>query len=135
MMLGRTQIARLIALSLGFWVLATLYIRLLPNALINANQGSLGFVATLPVAWLSVRLTKVIGRLAPNQLLFGVTVVGAIAMMIDGVALRWFSGVYGSDPRAVRLGAAWLLWGYGVSMAIALAMAFGSQPSPGCSRT
>jgi hypothetical protein len=125
------QIAKLVALSLGFWVLATLYIRLLPNALTNPVQGSLGFVTTLPVAWLSVWLTKASARLATNQLLFGVTVVGATAMMIDGVALRWFSGLYGSDPLAVRLGAAWLLWGYGTSMAIALAMVLKSESRAG----
>ncbi len=50
-------------------------------------------------------------------------VVGALAMMIDGVALRWFPGVYGSDPVVLRLGAAWLLWGYGVSLGIAVIMA------------
>ncbi|TCS12855.1 DUF5367 family protein [Caulobacter sp. BK020] len=124
---SKMQIAKLVALSLGFWALATLYIRLLPNALINPLQGSMGFVTTLPVAWLSVWLTKVLARLAPNQLLSGVAFVGATAMMIDGVALRWFSDLYGSDPLAVRLGAAWLLWGYGVSMAVALTMVLRSE--------
>ena len=126
-MLTRIQIAKLVALSLGFWVLATLYIRLLPNALVSPIQGSLGFITTVPVAWLSVRLTKAVGGLAPDQLLAGVTVVGATAMMIDGVALRWFSGVYGSADLTVRLGAAWLLWGYGVSLLIALIMALRPQ--------
>lgn len=126
-MLDRMQIVRLVALSLALWVLATLYIRLLPGALISPVRGAIGFVTTLPVAWLSVWLTKAAGRLAPDQLLAGVAVVGAVAMMIDGAALRWFSGVYGSEPLAVRLGAAWLLWGYGVSLAVALVMATRAQ--------
>ena len=127
-MLSGMQIARLLALSFGLWVVATLYIHLLPNALISPVRGSIGFITTLPVAWLSIWLTRVCGGLRPGQLLAGVAVVGAAAMMIDGLALRWFSAVYGSDPLAVRLGAAWLLWGYGVSLAIALVMAWRSPP-------
>ena len=119
-MLTRMQIARLLALSVALWLMATLYIRLLPSALINPVQGSLGFVTTVPAAWLSVWLISSVGKLAVDQLLLGVALVGAAAMMVDGVALRWFPDVYGFDPLALRLGAAWLLWGYGVSLAIAL---------------
>ena len=121
-MLSKVQITRLLALSVALWIAATLYIRLLPNALINPFQGSIGFITTFPVAWLSVWLIKVVGRLSAGELLFGVAVVGASAMMIDGAALRWFPSVYGVDPVALRLGAAWLLWGYGMSLAVALAM-------------
>jgi hypothetical protein len=41
-------------------------------------------------------------------------------MMIDAVALLWFSWVYGTDEKTMRLAAAWLLWGYGISLVIAL---------------
>jgi hypothetical protein len=120
LMLG--QIGRLVALSLVLWVAATLYIDLLPGALTHPIRGVVGFVTSVPIGWLSVLLAKYVGRLAPRQLLAGVGLVGALAMMIDGVALRWFPSMYGADPVAVRLGAAWLLWGYGVSLAIAVAM-------------
>ena len=128
-MLGKVQIARLLALSIALWIVATLYIRLLPDALISPVLGTIGFITTFPVAALSVWLTKVSGRLVLDQLIIGVTIVGATAMMIDGVALRWFPNVYGTDPLAVRLGAAWLLWGYGVSLAIASAIVLRRRPS------
>ena len=118
-----SQMVRLIALSLVLWVAATLYIRLMPEALTDPLQGNLGFVTTLPAAWLSVWLVGRCGRLSAGQLMPGIAVVGAVAMMIDGAALRWAHGLYGVDEIAVRLGAAWLLWGYGVSLAVALAMA------------
>ena len=120
LMLG--QIGRLVALSLALWAAATLYIDLLPGELTHPIRGAVGFLASLPIGWLSVLLARYVGRLAPRQLLAGVGLVGALAMMIDGVALRWFPSMYGADPVAVRLGAAWLLWGYGVSLAIAVAM-------------
>jgi hypothetical protein len=41
-------------------------------------------------------------------------------MMLDGAALKWFSGVYGFDEKTLRLGAAGLLWGYGVAFAVAV---------------
>jgi hypothetical protein len=122
-MLTLTQTIRLVLLSLALWAAATLYIRFLPAALTDSLQGNLGFATTLPVAWFSVWLVKISGRLTASELIPGVAVVGAVAMMIDGAALRWQHQLYGSDETAVRLGAAWLLWGYGVSLAAALAMA------------
>lgn len=44
-------------------------------------------------------------------------------MMIEGLVIRWAPGVYGPDETIVRLGSAWLLWGYGVSLAVALTFA------------
>jgi len=117
-----TQTIRLVLLSLALWIAATLYIRFLPSALTDPLQGNLGFVTTLPAAWLSVWLVKICGKLTAGQLMPGVAVVGAVAMMIDGAALRWLHGLYGSDESTVRLGAAWLLWGYGISLAVALLM-------------
>ena len=122
-MLSKNQFVVLVLLSCVLWVAATLYIRFLPTSLILPVSGSLAYVTTFPIAWLSVWLTKAVGRLSADQLLPGVAVVGAVAMMIDGVALRWFSGVFSPDDTTTRLGAAWLLWGYGVSFAIALIVA------------
>jgi hypothetical protein len=116
-MLNAAQIARLCALSVFLWILATAYIRLWPAAFTDPVMGAAGLVTTFPMAWLSVWLVR---RIAGAQLLEGVCVVGAIAMMIDGAALRFLPQVYGDSDMVLRLGAAWLLWGYGVSLAIAL---------------
>jgi hypothetical protein len=126
-MLNRVQVLVLIALSAVFWVLATLYIHFLPGAFTNPVQGATGFITTLPIAWLSVLLTRSVARLSANQLLPGVGIVGAIAMMIDGIALRWFPTAYSGDQIILRLGAAWLLWGYGVSLCVAILMSVAMQ--------
>ncbi len=44
-------------------------------------------------------------------------------MLLDGVALRWFPTIYTADDHVGRFGAAWLLWGYGISAWIALFIA------------
>jgi hypothetical protein len=117
-MLTAARTARLLLVSLILWFVATAYIRWIPGAFTDPVRGPLGFVTTFPMAWASVWLVRRL--VAPGQLLAGVALVGAVAMMIDGAALRFFPAVYGTDEFTLRLGAAWLLWGYGVSLGIAL---------------
>jgi hypothetical protein len=69
-----------------------------------------------------VRLTQRAAGLAADQLLAGVALAGALAMLVDGAVLHWAPQVYGPSELVVRLGSAWLLWGYGVSFAFALFM-------------
>ncbi len=119
-MLTAPQTIRLVLVSLALWLLATATIRWMPAALTDPVMGPLGFITTFPMAWASIWLVWRLGALTPDRLLAGVSLVGALAMMIDGAALRFSPQVYGSDPQVLRLGAAWLLWGYGVSLGIAL---------------
>lgn len=119
-MLTAAQTVRLILVSFALWLVATAYIQWLPSAFTDPTMGTVGFVTTLPMAWASVWLVNRVGGLGTDQLLAGVAIVGAVAMMIDGAALRFFPTVYSRDELTLRLGAAWLLWGYGVSLGIAL---------------
>ena len=122
-MLRFKQIAALVLLAAGLWLLVTLNIRLRPASLTDPVHGTMAFLLAFPGGWLSVLLARWVGRLSAEQLLPGVSVVGAVAMMLDGAALRWFAPMYGSDDTTLRLGAAWLLWGYGAALAVALVMA------------
>jgi hypothetical protein len=126
-MLSKTQICLLISLGIALWALVTLNIRLRPDSLLDPIHGLIPFVAAPLGGFLSVWLCKVVGRLSANQLLPGVALVGAVAMMMDGAALKWFSGVYGFDEKILRLAAAGLLWGYGVAFFVAVVWAARSQ--------
>jgi hypothetical protein len=119
-MLRKSQIVALVLLGIALWALVTLNIRLRPEHLTDPVKGLIPFITAPMGGWLSVWLCKIVGRLSPDQLLPGVSVVGAVAMMMDGAALKWFSSVYGFDERTLRLGAAGLLWGYGVAFAWAV---------------
>ena len=129
-MLTHTQMIRLPLISMALWLVATAYIRFMPDAFTSPMLGPLGFVTTFPMAWASIWLVKRLGALVPGQLLAGVSLVGAVAMMIDGAALRFWPQVYGSDTLVLRLGAAWLLWGYGVSLGVALIWAMRTHSRP-----
>ena len=122
-MLRKTQIYALVSLSLVLWIVVTLNIRFRPDAISDPVKGLLPFVTAPLAGWLSVWLCKVVGKLSADQILPGVALVGAVAMMMDGAALKWFSSLYGFDEKILRLAAAWLLWGYGVAFAVALVWA------------
>jgi hypothetical protein len=119
-MLRKSQIVALVLLGIVLWALVTLNIRLRPEHVTDPVKGLIPFIAAPVGGWLSVWLCKFVGRLTQDQLLPGVSVVGAVAMMMDGAALKWFSSVYGFDEKTLRLASAGLLWGYGVAFAVAV---------------
>ncbi|PAX07071.1 hypothetical protein CKY28_13555 [Sphingomonas lenta] len=110
--LSDRQAAILVAFGLAFWLVAALFIRIAPFDVFGRDVGTiLLFAATLPLAWASVRVAERIAALAPDQLLPGVALASAAAMLCDGVGLIWW-GLYGDGDRLP--GAAWLLWGVGL---------------------
>ena len=128
-MLRKTQIFLLVSLGIALWLLVTVNIRLRPDAIVDPIRGLVPFVAAPLGGWLSVWLCKLVGRLTAEQLLPGVALVGAVAMMMDGAALKWFSGLYGFDEKMLRVAAAGLLWGYGVAFAGAVIWAARLRPA------
>jgi hypothetical protein len=106
------QLTVMIAFGLAFWLVAALFIRLAPAGLFGRGAGTMIlFAITVPSAWLSVQVAKRIAALATAQLLPGVAVASAAAMLCDGIGLIWWS-IYGEGDRLP--GAAWLLWGVGL---------------------
>jgi hypothetical protein len=128
-MLRKTQIFLLVFLGIALWLLVAVNIRLRPDAIVDPIRGLIPFVAAPLGGWLSVWLCKFVGRLTAEQLLPGVALVGAVAMMMDGAALKWFSGLYGFDEKILRVAAAGLLWGYGVAFAVAVIWAARLRPA------
>src|SRR4051812_46746620 len=106
-MLTRRQVAILVFLGAAFWGAAAAAIRLSPRGLVDPVRGAIGFVITLPVAWLSVRLTRRLAGLSAETVVRGVALASVVAMLIDGAALRWAPGVYAGDDTVIRFGSAW----------------------------
>ncbi len=124
-MLTVKQLKVLGLIAILLWVLATASIRYLPWSVTDPVAGSIGYVTSIPICWLCVVVTRRLARLAREQLVAGTAYVVGLAMLIDAIALRWMHMVYGNGGGGdlFRLASAWLLWGYGVSLAIALLMA------------
>lgn len=123
MMLRPRQVVICAALAGVYWILATLCIRLDPGGVAPGLRGDLSFATSVFASWFCVWLVCRLAKLEPHQILAGAMVVLGDAMLIDGAALRWFPTVYGVDDHLARTGAAWLLWGYGISAWIAFMIA------------
>ncbi len=121
-MLNARQMSVCVALAVLFWVVATLAIHFLPGSITGPVSGNAGFIASIPVGWACVRLTRRAALLANAQIPAACLLVVAVATCLDGAVLRFLPHLYAADEQTCRLAAAWLLWGYGVSGFAALAM-------------
>ena len=88
--------------------------------------GDFGFLLSVPVAWICVRICRRLAGLSGSQLVPGVTLLVVAAALLHAVALRWAPGLYRGD-EAGRLGGAWLLWIYGLILGSALLAGRGSE--------
>lgn len=116
------QIRILAVIAVLFWLAATAMIRFMPAAVTDPVWGSVLFVVTVPICWVCVDRVRRRAGLALEQLVAGTAIVVATEMLMDASALRWAHFVYGDTDLVGRLGAAWLLWGYGASLGCALLM-------------
>jgi hypothetical protein len=86
------------------------------------DPGMLEFAVAVPGGLLSIWIIKWCASLRADQLPTGVLIAGGVAMMIDGIVLRWTPQIYGTVEESLRLFASGLLWGYGVAFVIAVLM-------------
>jgi hypothetical protein len=122
-MFTANQIKILAVVAVLFWLVATATIRFVPAAVTDPVGGSVVFLLSVPLCWLCVAAVRRWAHLAPDQVVAGTAIVVATEMLMDALALRWAHVVYGNTDLVGRLAAAWLLWGYGVSLGSALVMA------------
>ena len=127
-MLKARQVALVIVLGIAFWFVALLAIRYSPGSFTHPVRGTVGFVTAIPIAWLSVRLTRRLARLSRDQLLPGISIACVIAMLLDAVGLRWWPSLYSGSDTTIRFASGWLLWGYALSLGITVVMVGGRVP-------
>jgi len=116
------MVVRLSALSVGLWVVGVLAVHFAaPFGVFGAPFAAILLIATIPLAWLTVRLA---GRFSPGRIVEAVALASMPALVLDGLALTWMPAVYSVDAGEQRAAAAWLLWFVGVSLAIAIWKSF-----------
>ena len=117
------QVLTLVFTGAILWFLAAILLRTIGpmGAFEGGNRAllyALTIPATVPFVWAVQRLAK----LAGNQIVIGVAVATATAGLLDGIAVAWFSQLYGGDLPQVTNSAAAILWGAGVALALACVM-------------
>jgi hypothetical protein len=122
-MLRAWQAVVMALVGAAMWAFVTFRVGAHPEAPLDQGRALVSFLTSPVVGALSVWICKAAGRLKTDQLVAGVTLTGAVAMMMDGAAIRWRPELYGLSDRALMLTGGGLMWMYGVSFAVALAWA------------
>jgi hypothetical protein len=110
---------RCLLLAFGFWVAGVLLIRFTPWVWSEVDLWSVvAFAVALPMAWLTIWLAARLGAFVPEQQARAVTFMCWAALLMDGAALMWAPGLYGQPPEALHRAAAFLLWTFGLTLAV-----------------
>ena len=114
---------RVILASVLLWAIGVAMIRVLaPTGWLTGTLSWLVLPATLPVAWLTLRLaTHVAGRSMDVVTLAALAC--APALLLDGVGFSCVPGLYGPAEDGRRAAAGWLLWFVGAILALAFRQA------------
>lgn len=119
-MLSTKQISISIGLGVFFWYVFAIVIQFTPMFFDQGIAQAALFVASIPVVWLVVSLLIFLATLSSSQILSGIGVAVASASLCDGLAITWLGSLYGDNDLHIRLGAAYILWGVGLFLAVAL---------------
>ena len=76
------------------------------------------FAVALPMAWLTIWLSARLGAFEPAQQPRAITFMCWAALLMDAVALMWAPGLYGQPPEVLHRAAAFLLWTFGLTLAL-----------------
>ena len=121
--ISRSQYAILAAYGALLWFLAAMLVRVL--APMGALEGSarlltyaLVIPGTIPAILIGLKITSV----TRSNFVLAVAMMTAAAGLLDGIALAWFPALYGDNVAHVLAGAAVILWGVGVGLALSFVL-------------
>ena len=125
------QLVGVLGLGGLFWGVAAWIIRTFPQTLFGSTRRQMTtYLVLLPVGYPLLNFTEAVLGIPAAQRLVSTSVMCAIALFLDGIALMWVPAVYENpslskikSPLAIhysRQGAASLLWGVGALLTVAL---------------
>lgn len=114
-----------VVLGAIFWLSAALAVRLIGAAAFSPGNVFLVVMYSIacPLLWLAIFIASRISGVPLNQMFKPTVLMTMVAMFLDGIAISWATGLYGTDPSVVMHGAAWILWGAAVGILIAWLLA------------
>jgi hypothetical protein len=121
--LTRAQIILLAGVGALLWFLAAMLLRVLgPMGVFEGWARVVLYGLVVPGTYPFLLIGQKLARLTPHTTALGVAIITASATLLDGMALAWFPGLYGSDTALVLASAAAILWGVGVGLVLGLLM-------------
>lgn len=105
-----------VILGAAFWFTAAMIIRFFGDSVFTEgnNYRILAFVLLFPLSYVFILITQKIADLQSNELLNSISIVTLTAMLLDGIALTWFRGLYSDKYEVSHYGSASILFGVGV---------------------
>jgi hypothetical protein len=117
------QTVILSALGASLFLLAALMLRALADHGIYVGWGRvLLYALVIPGTAPFIFLLKQAAGLAKSQVAVGTAVATAAAILLDGIALAWFPGLYGTNVEHIAGAGAAILWGGGVGLVLGFLM-------------
>jgi hypothetical protein len=121
--LSSRQTLILIAFGVVGWLAAALLIRFLePYGVFDGAARVWTYLLIIPGSVPLVWIGRAIARLTKVQLGVAAATFTGTALLLDGLAVAWIPWLYGSSTAHVLAGAAAILWGAGVAIALGFIM-------------
>jgi hypothetical protein len=121
--LSPKQWAFCVSYGLALWLGAALLVRAMgPMGALSGWGLVISFILLVPGTLPAVFLTKKVVGPFMDQLLVGVSVISAIALLLAGIGFSFFPGLYGPDPAQVLAASGFILWGGGVGLVLGVLM-------------
>ncbi len=117
------QISILAVYGAVLWLLAAVIVRTIgPMGALDGISGIIVYALVIPGTVPAILAARPLAKLRGDQIIAGIAVVTATALLLDGIAHIWFPAIYGTDAALIIKGAAAIFWGAGVGLVLALMM-------------
>lgn len=117
------QVAFSIVYGVILWFIAAMIVRFIgPMGAFEGTALLITYGLVIPGTVPFIMLGQRLMGLSKGQVAGSVMIITATALILDGIALNFFRGLYGSDPVVIMAGAALIMWGAGIGLVLGMAM-------------
>jgi hypothetical protein len=105
------------------WFIAAMIVRYIgPMGAFEGMALAVTYALVIPGTVPFIMIGQKLLGLVKGQIAGSIMVVTATALLLDGIALNFFRGLYGNDPVIIMAGAALIMWGAGVGLVLGMVM-------------
>jgi hypothetical protein len=121
--LTQKQIIFSVIYGVILWFLAAMIVRFIgPMGAFEGMALVITYALVIPGTVPFIMIGQKLLGLVKGQIAGSIMVVTATALLLDGIALNFFRGLYGNDPVIIMAGAALIMWGAGVGLVLGMVM-------------
>ena len=126
-----------VALGVFFWLADAIFIRYTGVELFHfGNAWLIGlFIATPLAGWVLIKTCLAVTGIPEEEAIAPIAILCATGLLLNGIAFSQYRWLYGETVEHVLLGAAWLLWGVGVLLVLAIYLETRSETPTNETRT